>query len=168
MSLLDDDRVEHSNLTRQIFSRHDVGRFKAVQLAKRLAHDGLFPTLIHAFPLRFQEFVDSGHEFAQTSVFICGVDNNPTRRSVTQYAIQHGMVVIHAAVGRDGNALYAMVQEPGQACWACAFPHYLNDNAYPCNLPGIIDVLQVVAGLIVFTVDSLLCGRSRAWNVRQI
>ena len=29
-------------------------------------------------------------------------------------------------------------------------------------------MLQVVAGLLVFAVDSLLCGRHREWNVREV
>jgi len=167
LTLLDDDRVEDRNLTRQLFSKRDVGKFKAVQLARRLARDGLFPTKIEAFPRRFQELVGRGHDFTKASILICGVDNNPSRRDVSAYAIDHDMVVIHAAVSRDGNQLYVMVQEPRQACWGCAFPHYVNDSNYPCNLPGIIDVLQVVAGFIVFAVDSIVCARPRTWNVRD-
>ena len=168
LTLLDDDRVERKNLTRQLFSRHDVGKYKAVRLGRQLARNGLFRSTIHAHPRRFQELVERGQHLTNASVFICGVDNNPTRRAVTAYALAHDVVVIHAAVSRDGNQLYVMVQKPREACWGCAFPHYLNDTAYPCNLPGIIDVLQVVAGLIVFTVDTLICGRPRAWNVRHV
>jgi len=167
LTVVDDDRVEHKNLTRQLFSRRDVGKLKAVQLAKQLRRDGLFPTKIEAFPRRFQELVDRSHDFGKASVLICGVDNNPSRRGVSAFALEHDMAVIHAAVSRDGNQLYVMVQEPGHACWGCAFPHYVNDSNYPCNLPGIIDVLQVVAGFIVFAVDSVVCARPRAWNVRE-
>jgi hypothetical protein len=74
---------------------------------------------------------------------------------------------IYAAVSRTGNEAYTMVQEPAGACWACAFPHYVNDQTYPCNLPGIADVLMLVAGQIVFTVDTIIGDRPRAWNVRE-
>jgi molybdopterin/thiamine biosynthesis adenylyltransferase len=168
LTLLDDDRVELKNLTRQLYCKHDVGKYKAVRLARHLTRDGLFPTRIDAHPRRFQELIERGDRFDQTSILICGVDNNPTRRAVAAFALARDIPVIHAAVSRDGNHLYVMVQKAAEACWGCAFPNYVNDNTYPCNLPGIIDVLQVVAGFVVFTVDTLICGRPRDWNVRQI
>jgi molybdopterin/thiamine biosynthesis adenylyltransferase len=167
-TILDDDVVETKNLTRQLYDRHDVGKNKALQLGRHLTRDGLFPTEIRSVPLRFQEFLHRDDALHDASVIICGVDNNPTRRAVTEYALQRRLPVIHAAVSRDGNSMYVMLQEPGAACWGCVFPTYLNDDAYPCNLPGIIDVLQVVSGLVVYSVDSILCGRARLWNVRQI
>jgi len=166
----DDDLVETKNLTRQLFSRYDITQFKAVALARQLARDALFPTEIRALPLRFQEIVAGDFALPRYSLIICGVDNNPTRRAVTVFALRRRIPVIYAAVSHDGNSLYVMVQEakPGAACWGCAFPNYVNDDAYPCNLPGIIDVLQVVSGLIVYAVDTVLCGRPRDWNVRHV
>ena len=66
-----------------------------------------------------------------------------------------------------GNECYAMVQQPRKACWACVFPAYVNNDEYPCNLPAINDVLMVLAGQIVFTVDTLIGDRPRTWNVRE-
>ncbi len=168
LTLLDDDRVELPNLTRQLFTDSDVGKYKAIQLAKHLARDGLFPTQICAQPFRFQELTERDSDFDLPDIIIAGVDNNTTRRAVTTYAIQHGIPVIHAAVGRDANALYVFVQEPDCACWGCAFPHMLDDASYPCNLPGIIDVLSVTSGLIVYAVDTIICFRPRHWHLREI
>jgi len=169
ITLIDDDRVEHKNLTRQLFSKHDVGKLKSHVLAKQLARDALFPIELRSYPFRFQELLERGYNLSSPDLMICGVDNNPTRRAVSEYALQHHIPVIHAAVARDGNSLYVMVQEaPERACWGCAFPAHLNGNNYPCNLPGIIDVLQVVAGCIVYAADSLICTRHREWNVREI
>jgi adenylyltransferase/sulfurtransferase len=167
LSIVDDDVAEWKNLTRQSFDRNDVGKYKAHCLARHLARDGLFPTTLTAYPFRFQELCERGHSFADATVLCCGVDNNPTRQAVCRYAIEHNLPVIFAAVSRSGNEAYTMVQEPKGACWACAFPHYVNDQTYPCNLPGIVDVLMVVAGQIVFTIDTLISGRPRAWNVRE-
>lgn len=166
--LFDDDKVELKNCTRQLFDREDVGKFKAVQLARRLAHEAMFSTKIVGHPRRFQELLERGLDLSSEAILIGGVDNNPSRHAVATVAAQYGMRAVHAAVSGDGNQLYVMVQEPGQACWGCAFPQYVNDRSYPCNLPGIIDVLQVVSGLIVYAVDSLLCTRHREWNVREM
>ena len=166
LTLCDDDVVELKNNTRQLFGRDDVGKWKAVALGRRLSSEGMFPTEIASYPKRFEELVEEGIEPPEDAVLIAGVDNNPSRYRISEYAYKRGMRVIHSAVAADGGSLYVMVQEAGHACWSCALPQYVNDRSYPCNLPGIIDVLQVVAGHIVYAVDSLLCDRHREWNVR--
>jgi molybdopterin/thiamine biosynthesis adenylyltransferase len=167
LSIIDDDIVELKNLTRQWFGRADIGKYKALCLARNLAADGLFPTTLTGYPFRFQELLDRGHDFTGATILCCAVDNNPTRRAVCQYAIDHNLPAIYAAVSRGGNEAYAMAQEPRKACWACAFPAYVNDDSYPCNLPAINDVLLVVAGQIVFTIDTIVGDRPRKWNVRE-
>ncbi len=167
LSIVDDDIVEIQNLTRQFFDRSDIGKYKAHALAQRLAADGLFATTIEAHPFRFQELLERGHDLSDVTLIIAGVDNNPTRKAVCQYAIEHNVPAIFAAVSRGGNESYVVVQEPRKACWACVFPHYLDDASHPCGLPGICDVLMVVAGQIVFSIDTLISGRPRSWNVRD-
>lgn len=165
---LDGDFVEIKNLTRQRFTPKDEGKNKAIQHAKWLRNEGFFKTEIVALPYRFQEALELGHNFSDVSAIVCGVDNNPTRVAAAKYALEHEIPLIQAAVSRDGNQLYCAVQEPGKACFGCMFPHALNDDSYPCNLPGIIDVLMVVGGFIAFALDSVLCGRHREWNLRAI
>jgi molybdopterin-synthase adenylyltransferase len=167
LDIIDDDVVELKNLTRQWFRRDDVGKYKAHRLAHNLARDGLFPTTLTAYPFRFQELCERGHSFADATILCCGVDNNPTRQAVCRFAIDHNVPTIFAAVSRGGNEAYTMIQQPRTACWACAFPTYVNDNTYPCGLPGIVDVLMVVAGQIVFAVDTIIADRPRTWNVRE-
>lgn len=165
VGIYDDDEVELQNLSRQLFRKRDIGKNKSICLAKRLRNEGFFQTTIIAYPYRFQEMEEEGHDFTQYRLLVCGVDNNPTRTAVSKYGVENNLPVIHAAVSRDGNSLYCAVQEPGKACFGCMFPHSLNDDTYPCNLPGIIDVLQVVSGFIVFAIDTLICGRHREWNL---
>jgi hypothetical protein len=44
-----------------------------------------------------------------------------------------------------------------------------NDDQYPCpGTPAIADILQVVGGLAVYAIDSLLMRRTRHWNYRRI
>ena len=65
LSIVDDDIVELKNLTRQWFGRADIGKYKAHCLARNLAADGLFPTTLAAYPFRFQELLDRGHDFTE-------------------------------------------------------------------------------------------------------
>lgn len=167
LSFVDDDRVELGNLSRQMFNRADVGDLKAHALARRLAAEGLFPARIDAVPFRFGEALERGHDFTDAAVIIAGVDNNPSRKAIAEFGIANNIPVIHAAVSRGGNESYVFVQEPHAACWACVFPGYVDDTSVPCNLPGIADSLAVVAGQIVYAVDSILADRPRRWNVRE-
>ncbi len=169
LAIYDADTVSLSNLTRQLFNLADIGKLKVHAAAKHLLAASLFPLLVRAHPYRFQEKFDPrSPPRKRPNIIIAGVDNNPTRLAVTRYAVAHGIPVVHVAVCRTGNALYVYVQEPGGACWACAFPEYLNDTSYPCGLPGIIDVLSVAAGHVVHAVDSIVGTRPRHWNRRDI
>ena len=98
---------------------------------------------------------------------VAGVDNNPTRRHVAEYAIAHNIPAIFAAVSRGGNEAYTFIQRPRAACWGCAFPTYLDDTTFPCQLPGIIDVLHIVAAEVVFAIDVLLADRPCQWALRE-
>jgi molybdopterin/thiamine biosynthesis adenylyltransferase len=168
ITFFDPDLIEWKNTTRQLFDRQDVGHFKTERLARRLSEVGLFPGEFRSVPMHFEEALERGYDFGTFSLLIAGVDNNPSRRAACVYGLEQGIPVIHAAVSVTGGELYVMVQEPGAACWGCAFPHSVNDESYPCNLPGILDVLQVCSGLIVYAVDTLLSDRPRHWNVREV
>jgi molybdopterin/thiamine biosynthesis adenylyltransferase len=167
LALADPDVVELPNCTRQTYVPADVGKHKVHALANSIASMGLFPTRIDAHPFNFQECLERGLNFDDATLIVAAVDNNPSRKAVCIYGIEHNIPVIHAAVSRSGNECYTMIQEPGKACWGCVFDFYVNDNTYPCQLPGIIDVLSVVAGVIVFSIDTLVSNRPREWNTRE-
>lgn len=166
---MDDDIVDISNLPRQLFLRSDVGKFKSHAIGRQLERTAIFPFTFVADPHRFQErYSLEQAPRDRPDAIIAGPDNTPTRRYIAEFGITHAIPVIHAAVGRDANALYVLVQEPGHACFGCAFPHMLDDRSYPCGLPGILDVLLVLTGHIMHATDSLICGRPREWNYRQV
>lgn len=67
---------------------------------EHVERDGLFPTRVEAHPFRFEELLERSHSFDGATLICCGVDNNPTRRAVCQYAIDHNKPAIYAAVSR--------------------------------------------------------------------
>ncbi len=168
VDLYDDDEVELRNLTRQMFSIKDVGKNKALCLAKFLSKQGFLKSTIRGFPYRFQEVLENEDTLDSYDAIICGVDNNPTRVTVSRYCLENKIPLIMSAVSRDGVQMYCAVQENSKACFGCILPHAVNDNSYPCNLPGIIDVIQVVAGLNVYALDTILMDRNREWNLKTI
>lgn len=167
LSIFDDDDVEFKNLTRQLFFKKHVGKNKAFCLTKILSKQGFFSSNITGYPFRFQEALEKINQ-KNYNVIICCVDNNPTRSFVSKYCIENRIPLIMSAVSRDGNQMYVAIQEPDQACFGCIMPNAINDNTYPCNLPGIIDIIQVVSGFTVYALDTVLMNRHREWNIKMV
>jgi molybdopterin/thiamine biosynthesis adenylyltransferase len=168
LDIFDDDSVELNNLTRQLFSLRDIGKNKAECLAKFLSKQGFFRTRIRGFPYRYQEALEFGYDFSSYDAVICGVDNNPTRTSVAKYCLEKKIPLVMGAISRDGIQMYCAVQEPEKACFGCIRPNEINDDSYPCNLPGIIDINLVVAGFMVYALDTILMNRHREWNLKMV
>lgn len=168
LHFFDGDKVEPPNLNRQFFSAADIGKNKAICLAKNLSRQGFLGTVITGYPYYFQEWLES-HQLPRTDLLICGVDNDETRVFVSHYALDHNLPAIFSAVSRDGNQGYVFVQEPGKACFGCAFPGVLKGTESPCpNTPAIKDILKVVAGVVLYAADTIICDRKRNWNYRMI
>lgn len=168
LDILDGDDVEMQNLTRQLFHKNDLGKNKAICVAKHLSKQGFFETTINGIPYFFEEALELDYGLTGYDAFFCGIDNTPGRISMSKFALLHKIPVIFGAVSRDGNQLYCALQDPEKACFGCIFPKSVNDQTYPCNLPGIIDVLQIVAGYMNFALDTILCNRYREWNLIEI
>ena len=168
LDIMDDDIVELKNLTRQLFYKKDVGKNKAISLAKNLSKEGYFNSTIQGYPYRFQEALEMGVELTHYDAMICAVDNNPTRISVAEYCLAKSVPLIINGVSRDGSQMYCAVQQLDKACFGCMLPQEINSRRYPCNLPGIIDIIQVVSGFTVYALDTILMGRHREWNLRML
>ena len=164
---LDNDHVDYSNVSRQNFIAQDIGKNKAVAFGKGHARRGFFGTTFHAWPYRLEEMQRTDFDFSKYDALAVLVDNNPARRLGTQVGLDLGVPVVHAGLSKEANYCYVAVQQPGEACWGCMFPNDIDDNTYPCA-PGVIDICFVAAGLILFALDSVICGRHREWNLRAI
>jgi molybdopterin/thiamine biosynthesis adenylyltransferase len=168
LHLFDGDTVEPSNLNRQLFTAEDIGENKAVCLAKNLSHQGFMGSLVVGYPFYFQKWLEE-NDLPNTDLLVCAVDNDRTRIYTTRLALRLRIPVIYSAVSADGNVGYVFVHEPGKACLGCVFPDILTETAEPCpNTPAIKDILKVVAGIILYAADTVLCDRKRGWNYRQV
>jgi molybdopterin/thiamine biosynthesis adenylyltransferase len=168
VTLLDDDIVEPSNLNRQRFYARDLGKHKALALARNLLPECIAATKICGYAFRLEEAVERGVDLA-CDVAVCGVDNNPARVFASRHFRNAGVPVIFTAVSTNGDHGYVFVQDRDGPCIACLFPDMVNDDRYPCpGTPAIADILQAVGALAVYAIDTLLMPRPRSWNYRRI
>jgi len=168
ITLLDDDMVEPSNLSRQRFYIKDLGENKAIALARNLQPECIVATEIRAHGFRLEEAIARGIDLG-CDVAICGVDNNPARVEASRFFRAKNIPVIFTAVSRDADHGYVFVQDATGPCIACMFPDMLNDDRYQCpGTPAIADIIQAVGSLAVYAVDTLIMERTRTWNYRRI
>src|ERR1043165_8225386 len=75
ITLLDRDIVEPSNLNRQRFYARDIGRNKALSLARNLQPECIAATEIRGHAVMLEDAIADKLDLA-CDVAICGVDNN--------------------------------------------------------------------------------------------
>jgi molybdopterin/thiamine biosynthesis adenylyltransferase len=168
LTIFDHDIVEVSNLNRQHFYERDIASNKAIALAQNLQPECIASTEIRGYALRFEEAIARNIDLS-CGVAICGVDNNPGRLAASRYFRAQRVPVIFLAVSADADHGYVFIQDSSGPCIACLFPDAQNDDRFPCpGTPAIGDILQAVAALAVYGVDTLLMSRRCNWNYRRI
>ena len=142
----DDDRVELSNLHRQIlFGDDDVGRPKLDALAAALARR--FPTLaiqLHrgrALPGTAAALV------AGAAVVIDATDNFASRFLLADACARAGVPVVHAAAVR-WTATVMAVSARGRPCYRCLFEDLPGEDAPDCATAGVVGPVCGVAGAL--------------------
>lgn len=139
LRVVDFDRVELSNLNRQIlFGLDDIGRNKAAAARDRLT--GLNDeVIIEAVDAR----VDSGNIEYLTGGFdvvIEGGDSLAGRLLVNEHCLRHGYPMVHASAQYNYGYVFSML--PGRtSCLLCAFPDL------PEGHGGSVPVLGVATGI---------------------
>ena len=150
LGLVDDDRVERSNLQRQVLHTDaGIGEAKTRSALARLS--ALNPD-IRIEPID-QRLTDDNAEplIAGYDLVIDGADNFATRYLVNAACLRLGVPWIYGAVQRFQGQ--ASVFVPGQGpCYRCLFPEPPPPEFAPnCAEAGVLGVLPGVIGLIQAT-----------------
>ncbi len=144
LTLIDDDRVEESNLQRQtIFASDDLGRLKAEAAGAWVAR--FDPVLdCTALPVRITA-ANADELIAGASVVLDGCDNFATRLAVSDTCVAARVPLVSAAVGRFQGQVAAFAGHlPGHACYRC-FVGYAFD-AEDCDSCADDGMLGAMAG----------------------
>ncbi len=180
IGLVDDDRVDESNLQRQVlFGTSTVGRPKALVAAERLGdlNPGVRIEPIEA-RLTARNALDVLRPF---DLVVDGSDNFPTRYLVNDACVLLGKRDVYGAVYRfDGQA--SVFGAPGGPCYRCLFRDPPPPELVPsCEqagvigaIPGIIgtiqalEVIKLVTGAGQPLIGRLLLADGLAARVREI
>ncbi|MCM2312096.1 MAG: molybdopterin-synthase adenylyltransferase MoeB [Steroidobacteraceae bacterium] len=149
LGLVDCDRVDASNLQRQVlFDSASVGRPKVEVARERLL--GLNPHIdvrSHALELRADNVMDVVREY---DVVLDGTDRIPTRYIVNDACVLLGKPLVSAAIHRfEGQVMTCL---PGRGpCYRCLYAEVPDGLVPNCADAGVLGVLPGVVGTIQAT-----------------
>ncbi len=148
LRLVDEDRVERSNLHRQtLFTESDVGSLKVDAAARSVMSAGgdvtVDPRPVHIAPELALSLLEG------VSVVVEGTDNLPTKFLVSDVARDLGIPVVHGAcIGWTGTVLPVV---PGEsACYRCVFESLpMEAEAPACSTAGVYGPVTTVVGALM-------------------
>jgi len=164
LKIVDKDRVDSSNLNRQIIHwTSDIGEWKTVSGSRKLS--SLNP---HILIEAVQAEITEGNCAAlvgDCSVIVDAMDNMGTRRILNAVAVKKGIPYVYGGVHQlDGMAATFIAQE--SPCLECVFPE--DREAAPAAppppilgpVPGLIACIQSIETIkIILGMEGLLTGR---------
>ena len=151
LTLVDDDRVERSNLQRQVL-HGDAGTGMLKVQSARQALRALNPEVeVSGIAVRLEKSnaleVLAGHQ-----VVIDGSDNFETRYAVNEACVALGIPNVHGSVFRfEGQASVFWPARPGAPgpCYQCLYPEPPPPELAPsCAEAGVLGVVPGVIGLL--------------------
>lgn len=151
LGLVDADRVDASNLQRQIlYGSNDVGESKVEKAAARLrAMNPGVEIVVH--DIRFTS-ANAKEIIAPYDVIIDGSDNFPTRYLSNDVCVFARKPNIYGSVFRFEGQASVFAPHLGGPCYRCLFPEPPPPGAAPsCAEAGVLGVLPGIIGLIQAT-----------------
>lgn len=151
LRIVDDDRVEISNLQRQVLhTSARVGRAKVESATESL--NALTPALkVEAIEQRVSS-ANIDDLVADCDVWVDGSDNLPTRYLLNDAAVKHGKPLVYGAVERFSgqvSVFHPGSQRGSAPCYRCLFPQPPPpDQAPNCAEVGVIGVVPGMVGML--------------------
>lgn len=152
IGIVDDDKIELSNLNRQIiFNYKDIGKYK-VEIARKRIKSINKNISVKSYKLRLNK--NNISKILDNFEIICdGTDNFDTRLLINDYCLKKKKILISAAVqGFDGH-IFKFNFQKRTPCYRCFMPEQpdrdngCEDEGVTPTLTGIIGTLQANAVL---------------------
>ena len=144
LGIVDDDKVELSNLSRQVlFTKKDLGKFKVV-VSKKFIKKINKKIRVKIFTKKINE--KNIDNIAKNYDFICdGTDNFKSRLLINDYCIKNKKVLISSAISKyDGQVFNFDFRRKGP-CLRCFMPKAPTETQN-CDSEGIMSTLAGIAG----------------------
>jgi len=176
ITIVDDDRVDVTNLQRQI--AHNLSRIgQAKAESARMSITAINPDVqVQAVVQRADAGALNTWVAAADVVIDCS-DNFKTRHAVNAACVRHGRpLVAGAAIRFDGQISVYDPRDPRSPCYACVFPPEVTLEETLCAtmgvfapLVGIIGTMQAAEALkLLAGVGSSLAGRLQMLDARTM
>jgi adenylyltransferase/sulfurtransferase len=143
LTLADSDKVDLTNLQRQILYRSDsVGAVKVD--AARTALNAVNPDVaIVAVHKRLEDFTVVG----SADIVLDCTDNFATRHAINRACVKHRKPLVSgAAIRFDAQLMVFDLRKPASACYACLFPEDAQVEEVQCSTMGVFAPLTGVIG----------------------
>jgi sulfur-carrier protein adenylyltransferase/sulfurtransferase len=149
LGLLDCDRVDLSNLQRQVlFDAAAVARPKAEAGRERLAGlNAEIRIIAHALELKAANVREI---FGQYQLVLDGTDRLSARYLINDACVILGLPLVSAAIHRFEGQLMTYVPQHGP-CYRCVFPQATDGMVANCAEAGVLGVLPGVLGVLQAT-----------------
>lgn len=151
LGLVDFDRVELSNLQRQLLhATGDVGRLKAESARDRLA--AVNPHVqVRLYPCRF-ESANAEEILRDYDLILDGSDNFATRYLTNDVAVFARKPNVYGSIYRFDGQATVFAPHLGGPCYRCLFPEPPSPGSVPnCAEAGVLGVLPGIIGTIQAT-----------------
>ncbi len=175
IGLVDFDRVEASNLQRQVlFATADIGRSKLDASTERLRALNPNVTLV-----RHEGELDAGNildVLASYDILLDGTDNFPSRYLINDACVRLGRPDVFGSVYRFEGQV-SVFAPPAGPCYRCLFPEPPPAEAVPsCAeggvlglLPGVVGTIQATEALkVLLGIGSPLVGRLLLYDALEM
>lgn len=172
LTLADSDKVDLTNLQRQILYRSDsVGAVKVD--AARSALNAINPDVaIIAVHKRMEDFT----AVESADVVLDCTDNFATRHAINRACVKHRKPLVSgAAIRFDAQLMVFDLRKPASACYACLFPEDAQVEEVQCStmgvfapLTGVIGAMQAMEALkLVAGIGESLDGRLTIFDAKN-
>lgn len=169
LTLCDGDRVDLTNLQRQIIFRSaDVGRPKVEAAAEAIV--ALNPQ-VRIVPLCERVGADRlDRLIAEADIVVDCSDNFPTRHAINRSCVAHRRPLVSGAGVRfDGQVSVFDLREPASPCYSCLFPEGAEVEETRCAVMGVFaPVVGMIGTVQAAEVLKLAAGIGESLNGRLL
>jgi|TARA_B110000971_G_scaffold138500_1_gene141617 molybdopterin/thiamine biosynthesis adenylyltransferase len=146
IGLVDDDRIDVSNLNRQVmFNNGDVGKFKVIQ-AKKFLNKINKKIKVEIYKTRLNE--ENIKKILNNYDIICDCsDNFTTRYLLNDYSLKSKKILISAAISKFEAHIFNFNFTKNVPCYRCFMPE-IPEEDYKCDAEGILPTVAGIAGTL--------------------